>query len=158
MSGYRTTSVSATRDFGAALAGLVRSGDLLLLTGDLGSGKTAFTQGFARGLGIDEAITSPTFTLANVYKGDLVLNHLDVYRLERVQEAEDLGIGELLDDGVTVIEWGDAIAATLPADYLVVQFAYGDGDDDRRIEFRVVGPAWSARQRALESALEAWAC
>lgn len=158
MSGYRTTSVSATRDFGAALAGLVRSGDLLLLTGDLGSGKTAFTQGFARGLGIDEAITSPTFTLANVYKGDLVLNHLDVYRLERVQEAEDLGIGELLDDGVTVIEWGDAIAATLPADYLVVQFAYGDGDDDRRIELRVVGPGWSARQRALETALEAWAC
>lgn len=158
MTGYRTTSVDATRQLGAAVAGLVRSGDLLLLVGDLGAGKTAFTQGFAAALGIDEQITSPTFTLVRTYPGRLPVNHLDVYRLEQVSEAEDLGIGELLESGVTVIEWGDTIAAALPADYLELRFTLGDGDDDRSIELRSVGPSWSARQRALATALEPWAC
>src|SRR3954463_1634678 len=116
MTAYRTTSADATRDLAGAVASLARTGDLVLLVGDLGAGKTAFTQGFAAALGIDEAITSPTFTLARSYKGRLLLNHLDVYRLEHVSEAEDLGLGELLDDGVTLIEWGDTIVAALPAD------------------------------------------
>lgn len=158
MTGYRTTSVSTTRELGGTIAGLARTGDLLLLVGDLGSGKTAFAQGFARALGIDDAITSPTFTLANVYQGRLRLNHLDVYRLEHVQEAEDLAIGELLEDGVTLIEWGDTIVPALPADYLEVRFAYGEDDDERRIGVRVVGPCWSARQHALGEALEGWSC
>jgi tRNA threonylcarbamoyladenosine biosynthesis protein TsaE len=158
MTGYRTTSVNATRDLASAVAGMVRVGDLLLLVGDLGAGKTAFTQGFAAALGIDEPVTSPTFTLARSYKGRVKLNHLDVYRLENVQEAEDLGLGELLEDGVTLIEWGDTIAPVLPADYLEVRFAYGDDDDDRRVGLRIVGPSWAARQRSLTSALEPWAC
>ena len=158
MTGYRTTSVDATRALAAAVADLAKAGDLVLLVGDLGAGKTAFTQGFAARLGIDEQITSPTFTLARSYKGRLKLHHLDVYRLENVQEAEDLGLGELIEEGVTLIEWGDTIAPALPADYLEVRFAYGEGDDDRDIAFRVVGPAWSARQRALATAMEPWAC
>ena len=81
MTAYRTTSVDATRALAAAVAGFARTGDLILLVGDLGAGKTAFTQGFAAALGIDEPITSPTFTLVRTYKGKLVLNHLDVYRL-----------------------------------------------------------------------------
>jgi tRNA threonylcarbamoyladenosine biosynthesis protein TsaE len=158
MSGYRTTSVDATRALGGAVAGLARDGDLLLLVGDLGAGKTAFTQGFAAALGIDEPITSPTFTLARSYKGRLLVNHLDVYRLENVAEAEDLGLGELLEDGVTLIEWGDTIAPALPPDYLEVRFTLGEGDDDRDVAVRAVGPSWSARQRAFAEALEPWAC
>lgn len=152
------TSVEATRQLGSAVASLARTGDLLLLVGDLGAGKTAFTQGFAGGLGIDEPITSPTFTLARSYQGRLKLHHLDVYRLEHVSEAEDLGLGELIEDGVTVIEWGDTIAPVLPADYLELRFAFDEGDDDRSLAVRIVGPSWSARQRSLASAMEPWAC
>src|SRR6476469_803716 len=110
MTAYRTTSADATRELAGAVANLARTGDLVLLVGDLGAGKTAFTQGFAAALDVDEPITSPTFTLVRTYKGRLVLNHLDVYRLENVNEAEALGIGELLEVGVTLIEWGDTIA------------------------------------------------
>jgi tRNA threonylcarbamoyladenosine biosynthesis protein TsaE len=155
---YRTSSVDATRALAAAVAGLARSGDLVLLVGDLGAGKTAFTQGFAAALAIDEPITSPTFTLVRTYKGKLVLNHLDVYRLERAAEADDLAIGELLESGVTLIEWGDTIVAALPADYLELRFTLGEGDDDRDIEVRRVGRTWSARQRALAEAMGPWAC
>lgn len=158
MSRYRMTSVDATRQLGATVAGLARTGDLLLLVGDLGAGKTAFTQGFAEGLGIDEAITSPTFTLARSYQGRLKLHHLDVYRLEHVAEAEDLGLGELIEDGVTLIEWGDTIAPVLPADYLELRFLFGEGDDDRNVAVRIVGPSWSARQRSLAAAMEPWSC
>jgi tRNA threonylcarbamoyladenosine biosynthesis protein TsaE len=158
MTGYRTSSVDATRALAAAVAGLARTGDLVLLVGDLGAGKTAFTQGFAAALGIDEPITSPTFTLVRTYKGRLVLNHLDVYRLEGPNEAEDLAIGELLEAGVTLIEWGDTIVGALPADYLELRFTLGDGDDDRDIKVRQVGPSWSARQRSLAEAMGPWAC
>lgn len=158
MAGYRTTSVDATRQLAAQVASLARTGDLVLLVGDLGAGKTAFTQGFAGALGIDEPITSPTFTLARSYKGNLLLNHLDVYRLENAAEAEDLDLGELLECGVTLIEWGDMIVSVLPADYLEVRFTLGEGDDDRDVDVRIVGPSWAARQRALTEALAAWAC
>ncbi|MCU1380194.1 MAG: tRNA threonylcarbamoyl adenosine modification protein YjeE [Acidimicrobiales bacterium] len=158
MTGYRTTSVDATRQLATAMATLAQPGDLLLLVGDLGAGKTAFTQGFAGGLGIDEPITSPTFTLARSYKGRMVLNHLDVYRLENVQEAEDLGLGELLEGGVTLIEWGDTIAPVLPADYLELRFTFGEDDDDRNLATRIVGPTWSARQRTITELLGPWAC
>lgn len=158
MTGYRTSSVDATRAMAAAVAPLVRQGDLLLLVGELGAGKTAFAQGFAAALGVDEPITSPTFTLARSYQGKLQINHLDVYRLESAQEAEDLGLGELLEVGVTLIEWGDTIVSALPADYLELRFAYGEQDDEREVEVRIVGPSWSARQRALTAALETWSC
>src|SRR4051794_5801629 len=120
MAGYRTTSVDATRQFAGQMATLARTGDLVLLVGDLGAGKTAFTQGFAAALDVPDPITSPTFTLARTYKGRVVLHHLDVYRLEHVGEAEDLDLGELLESGVTLIEWGDMIVPVLPADYLEV--------------------------------------
>jgi tRNA threonylcarbamoyladenosine biosynthesis protein TsaE len=158
MSAYRTTSAAATRELAAAVAALARPGDLVLLVGDLGAGKTAFTQGFAEALGVDETITSPTFTLVRTYVGKHRLNHLDVFRLERVSEADDLGLGELLEDGITLIEWGDTIAGALPADYLELRFVFGEGDDERTIEFRVVGSSWSARHRALVEAMERWTC
>jgi tRNA threonylcarbamoyladenosine biosynthesis protein TsaE len=158
MFAFRTTSAAATRELAAAVAALARPGDLVLLVGDLGAGKTAFTQGFAEALGVDEPITSPTFTLVRTYAGKHRLNHLDVFRLERASEADDLGLGELLEDGITLIEWGDTIASALPADYLELRFVFGDDDDERTIEPRIVGPSWSARQRALLEVMERWAC
>lgn len=152
-----TDSVDATRALAGALAELARPGDLLLLVGDLGAGKTAFTQGFGAGLGIDDQITSPTFALVQGYTGRLDLNHLDVYRLEQVNEALDLGLSELLDDGsVTIIEWGDTITAALPRDYLEVRITFGDGADDRRCELTPVGSQWQARMRAMSVAIAAW--
>jgi tRNA threonylcarbamoyladenosine biosynthesis protein TsaE len=145
-----TSSVEATRGLGRTVAEMTRPGDLVLLAGDLGAGKTAFTQGFAEGLGVTDPVTSPTFTLAHRYEGRIRLHHLDVYRLEQAAEIADLDVPELLDDdAVTIIEWGDAIRAALPADYLEVRLAFGEGDDDRVVTMIPVGPSWSAREPAL---------
>jgi tRNA threonylcarbamoyladenosine biosynthesis protein TsaE len=153
----RTKSVDETRALAGALAELARPGDLLLLAGELGAGKTAFAQGFGRGLGVTEPITSPTFTLARDYEGRLLMHHLDVYRLDHLGEVLDVGLPELLDDGsVTLIEWGDAILPALPTDYLEVRFAYGEDDDERTITVRPVGPRWSARRRAVTTAMSTW--
>jgi tRNA threonylcarbamoyladenosine biosynthesis protein TsaE len=154
-----TTAVDQTQQLGAAIAELARPGDVVLLSGELGAGKTALVQGFGRGLGITEPITSPTFMLARQHSGGrLVLHHMDVYRLEQMQEVFDVGLPEVLDEGgVTVIEWGDAIAPALPADYLEVRLRFGQGDDDRIIEVDAVGPRWNARTRALGQALSTWA-
>lgn len=155
----RTSDVDATRALGAAVSSLVAPGDVLLLAGELGAGKTAFTQGFGEALGIKDTITSPSFTLARQYEtGRLVLHHIDVYRLERLSELQDIGISELLDSGgVLVIEWGDAIAPALPADFLEISLRYGDDDDERTLALRCVGDRWSARQRSLAEAISPWA-
>ncbi|HKY15511.1 MAG TPA: tRNA (adenosine(37)-N6)-threonylcarbamoyltransferase complex ATPase subunit type 1 TsaE [Microthrixaceae bacterium] len=153
----RTDAPGATADLAAAIAELAQPADLVLLTGDLGAGKTAFCQGFGRGLGIDEQITSPTFTLVRSYTGRLDLYHLDVYRLEQIEDVADLGLNELLDDdAVTLIEWGDVIAPVLPQDYLEVRIRLGDGDEERSLELHPVGARWSARMRALTTALTPW--
>ena len=154
----RTTGADATRALAAAVAEQATAGDLILLAGELGAGKTAFVQGFGAALGVDQPITSPTFTLAHQYEGRLVLHHLDVYRLERISEIDDIGVSELLDgNGVVLIEWGDAVAPALPNDYLEVTLRYGEGDDDRHLELRCVGGRWSARHRTLAEQLRPWA-
>jgi len=120
-----TRTVDETRALAAALGERARPGDLVLLAGDLGAGKTAFAQGFGAGLGIIETITSPTFTLAQEYEGRLRMHHLDVYRLDQLGEVAGLGLAELLDDGsVVLIEWGDKILPALPSDYLEVRLTF----------------------------------
>lgn len=152
-----TKSAEDTRDLAAALAVLVRPQDVILLSGDLGAGKTTFAQGFGRGLGVSEPIVSPTFTLVRTYEGRLPLVHCDVYRLDRLEEVADLDLPELLDDGgVALVEWGDAIAPCLAADFLEVRMELADGDDDRRLDLRVVGQSWTARVRPLSAALARW--
>lgn len=154
----RTRGVDATRQLAAVVAAHATPGDVILLAGELGAGKTAFVQGFGAALGVDEPITSPTFTLAHQYEGSMVMHHLDVYRLERLAELDDIGVSELLDEGgVVLIEWGDAVAPALPNDYLEITMRYGEGDDDRHLELRCVGGRWSARHRTLSEQLEAWA-
>jgi tRNA threonylcarbamoyladenosine biosynthesis protein TsaE len=152
-----STSVEATRDLAHAVSSLARAGDVIVLAGDLGAGKTAFVQGFGRGLGVPDRITSPTFTLVHVYDGRLPVHHLDVYRLEQLSEALDLGLPEMLDEGgVVLIEWGDAILPVLPHDFLEVRLTFGAGDDDRYVAFRPVGAAWAPRADALAGVLSPW--
>jgi tRNA threonylcarbamoyladenosine biosynthesis protein TsaE len=152
-----TTSVDETRELGAAVSSLARPGDVLVLAGDLGAGKTAFVQGFGRGLGVPDRITSPTFTLVHVYEGRVPVYHLDVYRLEQLSEALDLGLAEMLDDGgVVLIEWGDAILPVLPHDYLEVRITFGPEDDDRYLAFQAVGPAWAPRVDAVAGVVSPW--
>ncbi len=110
----RSASPDATRALAARLAGVARRGDVIVLQGSLGAGKTTFAQGFARGLGVEGPVTSPTFTLVRQYPcalGQLV--HVDVYRLDRLAEVADLGLADLVEEGVALVEWGDAARPAL---------------------------------------------
>lgn len=154
----RTSSVEATQALAASLAVLAQPGDLVVLAGDLGAGKTAFVQGFGRGLGVSERITSPTFTLVQEYEGRLPVHHIDVYRLDQMSEVIDLGLSELLDDdGVVLIEWGDAILPLLPNDLLEVRLTFGAGDDERTVVLRSAGRSWARRMASLVEAVAPWA-
>lgn len=154
----RTKSADDTRALAAAVAGLLAPGDIVVLAGDLGTGKTVFAKGLARALGVAEEVTSPTFILVRTYEGGrLVFVHLDVYRLEHLQEAVDLGLAEILDEGgVAAIEWGDLVTPVLPADYLEVRLEHGDGDDERRLTLTPVGSRWVGRRDALARAVGQW--
>lgn len=147
-----SSSPDDTSKLATGIAELAEAGDLLVLVGDLGAGKTAFSKAYGKALGIDEPMTSPTFTLAREYEGRLTLHHLDVYRLEQMAEVLDLDLPELLESGgVVLIEWGDAIMAMLPPDFLEIRFTFGEGDDDRSIDLRPVGDRWLSRSPQLEA-------
>ena len=150
-----THSAAATRAVGRACAPLLRAGDLVLLAGELGAGKTELAKGIGEGLGVDETVVSPTFTIAREYDAVIPLVHVDVYRLDRVQEVFDLALEER-DDAVTVVEWGDAASSAFPADRLEIALdRAGGADDDRSVRFEVCGDGWRARADELESALRA---
>jgi tRNA threonylcarbamoyladenosine biosynthesis protein TsaE len=124
---------------GAALGRAVQAGDVIALVGELGAGKTVFAQGFARGLGVPEdvPITSPTFTLINVYEhGRLTLHHVDLYRLEKVAELEHVGLWDLYrGDGVVVVEWFDRFPEIAPREWLELRIGRVAGrEDERRVE------------------------
>jgi tRNA threonylcarbamoyladenosine biosynthesis protein TsaE len=154
----RTKSADDTAAVAGEVAAFATPGDIVVLAGDLGTGKTVFAKGFGAALGVQEPITSPTFVLMRTYEGGrMPLLHLDVYRLDHMQEAVDLGLAEILDDGaVALIEWGDVVAPVLPADFLEVRLEQGDDDDDRSVRIRAVGPTWSPRTRAIGNALTRW--
>ncbi len=156
----RSRSADDTRGIGGALASVAGPGDLILLTGDLGAGKTVLAKGFGEALGITEPITSPTFTLVREYDSDPPLHHLDVYRLAGPGEITDLDLPALLDDGgVTLVEWGDVVLGAVPADYLRVELQLGrtdEGPDVRYVEMSAVGGPWSARMNRLSEVLQPW--
>lgn len=148
-----------TRALGAVLATELGPGAVVVLSGDLGSGKTVFAQGVAAGLGVTERVVSPTFAIAREYKGRLPLHHLDVYRLDHVQEAMDLGLDELFEDAVTLIEWGEGVRDLLPADRLEVELALDPADVSaenlRRITITPFGLRWTGCGAAIADALRA---
>lgn len=132
----KLNSEADTRSLGLEIADALEPGDVVALTGDLGTGKTALTKYIAEGLGVKEEISSPTFTIIKEYKsGRLPLYHFDVYRLGSGDELLDTGAEELLDgDGACVIEWADIVADVLPADSLIVSLNYGGSENERTAE------------------------
>jgi tRNA threonylcarbamoyladenosine biosynthesis protein TsaE len=129
-----TQSESETAAVGRELAARLQAGDVVLLFGDLGAGKTALTKGLAEGLGVARAeVSSPTFTIMQEYRGGrLPLFHVDLYRLNDPREVEDLGLDEIAADGILVVEWAEKLPARLtPSGSVEVRIAHGDGDDRR---------------------------
>ena len=135
------------REFGASLGAQLRAGDLIVLQGPLGAGKTALTQGIGSALGFDQ-ITSPTFVISRVHNGKLPLIHVDAYRLlgspSSAFEFDDLDLATQRERAVTVIEWGAEVALRLGEDYLLLDIAYGKSDDARTIKVSKFGDRWSA--------------
>lgn len=145
-------SPQETEQLGERLGAVLRSGDVLCLSGELGAGKTCLTRGLARGWGADARVTSPTFTLINEYRrpGDaLRFHHVDAYRLADADDALTTGLDDVLDaPGVVVIEWPERIAPALPEDCLWVSIA-DDGPGCRTFTFRAEGPRGAALLEAL---------
>ena len=127
---HETSSASETEAAGEELGRRLRQGDLVLLKGELGAGKTTFVRGMARGSGSVAPVASPTFQLVRVYPGRLQLAHVDLYRLEKGDELRDLGLEELLDQGAVVVEWGERLADTEDAALISIEHL---GRDRRRL-------------------------
>ncbi len=143
-----------THALGQRLGALLRAGDVVVLDGELGVGKTVLAKGIAVALGITEPVVSPTFTVVREYDAPTPLVHVDVYRLDHVQELHDLGFDDLVgEDAVTVVEWGDRVSAALPSDRLRVLLEPGEGDDDRVVSVDAAGITWGDRHDALAAAL-----
>lgn len=147
-----TGDEEATRALGERLGKALRKGDVLLLRGDLGTGKTCLTQGIGRGLDYDGQVNSPSFVLMNEYEGRERLYHVDLYRIEDVEELDGLGLWDYAEKGVLVIEWPERGADLLPGDGLVVELRYGDGERQRRFRFLPRGPRGEELLAALAAA------
>src|SRR3954454_6836072 len=152
----RAGSLAAPHGVAGALAPLSRSGDFILLAGEMGAGKTAFAQGFGRALGVVEPITSPTFTIVHSYDtGGPTLHHADLYRLEQLAEVADLALGELAEfDGIVLVEWGDVVESSF-GEHLVVRLDLLDADvDARQITITPTAPPWPRRWVTLCDAVK----
>lgn len=150
-------SADRTRLLGAALAGQFQPGDVVLLSGSLGAGKTVLVQGIAAGLGVVDPVTSPTFALIHEHHGtDLRLLHADAWRLGSSEEAVALALAEEVDDGATalVVEWGEVAAAAVPGDHLHVVLSTGSEEEARTLSLFLVGPSWEARRGRVLAALQ----
>jgi tRNA threonylcarbamoyladenosine biosynthesis protein TsaE len=134
-----------TQALGRVLADLLRPGDLLVLAGPLGAGKTALTQGIGAGLGVPGPVTSPTFVLARVHRGGrLPLVHVDAYRLGSMADVDDLDLDATAEEAVTVVEWGHGLVEQLADEHLVVELDRRD-DDVRTARLVPAGPGWEQR-------------
>ena len=133
----KVNSVEEMRSFGASLAAQLRTGDLIVLDGPLGAGKTALTQGIAAGLGISD-VTSPTFVIARTHQGKIPLIHVDAYRLlgstQQSFEFDDLDLDTQREDAIVVVEWGSDLALRLDEHYLLVDISFTGAGDERKVE------------------------
>jgi tRNA threonylcarbamoyladenosine biosynthesis protein TsaE len=153
-----STSPAQTRAIGAGIAGVLRAGDVVLLVGSLGAGKTTLVQGLVAALGAQEAVTSPTFTLAHRYHTAPPVTHVDLWRLEHLQEVVELALDEELEEGgVVIVEWGEAAEPLYGADALVVRLGWNLAEGERTVEVELRGEAWSSREAELAEAFGATA-
>ncbi|MFL9651994.1 tRNA (adenosine(37)-N6)-threonylcarbamoyltransferase complex ATPase subunit type 1 TsaE [Exiguobacterium chiriqhucha] len=137
-----THSAAETQAVAEKLATLVKAGTVITLNGDLGAGKTTFTQGFGKGLGVTRNVNSPTFTIMKQYQGRLPLYHMDVYRLE--DTGDDIGLEEYINgDGVAIVEWSNLIKSSLPTERLAITIER-IGDEERQLTFAPVGDTYDA--------------
>ena len=157
-------STDDTRDIATTIAMLVRAGDMIVLIGEMGSGKTTFSQHFAHTLGVTEPVTSPTFNLLHNYVGGrLQLHHADLYRLERTGELDDLGLTDLQEaGGVMLVEWGDVVGDALGTGLIVKLAANENADTEDSVSLRQIdidwrGMQWETRWDKLRSSLDTWA-
>lgn len=136
-----TSSPEQTRTLGAKTAGLIKDGLVICLEGDLGAGKTLFTQGFCSALHVKEPVTSPTFNLMNVYEGDRRIYHFDLYRLENEDDLYEIGFYEYTDveNEIALIEWPDRFINCLPDDYLYLTISRTDKENEREITISLHG-------------------
>jgi tRNA threonylcarbamoyladenosine biosynthesis protein TsaE len=149
-----TRGADETHALGRRIGALLRAGDVVVLDGELGSGKTVLAKGIAVGLGITEPVVSPTFTLVREYDAPTPLVHVDVYRLDHLQELHDLGFDDLVGgDAITVVEWGNRVSALLPGDRLDVLLEPGSDDDDRTLSIDAAGLTWAERHDLLVAAV-----
>lgn len=146
-----TTSPLDTEAVGKYLGSLAVPGDIFCLFGDLGAGKTCLARGVARGLGVEEPVTSPTFTLINEYQGRIPLYHMDVYRLEGAADMEDLGYEEYFyGDGVTLLEWAGRVKKVLPDERLDIYIEQVNGEENaRKITFEGFGDRYAILAKEL---------
>lgn len=129
-----TKNEEETLNFGKKLGGFLRKGDIIVLSGDLGSGKTKLTEGILTYYGLEDEISSPTFTIVNEYiKDDIRLFHFDVYRLEDSSEFYAIGGEEYFENGICIIEWGEIIEDALPKEYIHIKFERNDNNETSRI-------------------------
>lgn len=151
----KLATVEETHAYGRRLAGILRAGDLVLLAGPLGAGKTALVQGIGAGLGVQGPITSPTFVIARVHRGPTPLVHADAYRLgdrpDPRAEIDDLDLDASAEEAVTVVEWGEGLVERLNDAHLQVRIDRLD-DDTRVVELVPHGGDWAARLREMETA------
>ncbi len=150
----KTNGPAATQRLGEQVGMLIEAGDVILLSGELGAGKTCLVQGVAKGLGVTSTVTSKTFVLLGEYRGRLRLYHADLYRIETPEGAEDLGLGEYTRNGVLMVEWAERAWEVLPADHLLVRIDI-NGARSRRLEFEAKGLRYERLLDALASNQEA---
>ena len=151
-----TCTAQETQNLGITIGQRIKNPLVIGLSGNLGSGKTAFVQGLAEGLEVPSEyyITSPTFTLVNEYPGRLPLIHIDLYRLDGIHDLEDIGLDELLyDQAVIAIEWAEKITYQLPDEHLAITFEMSD-DDDRRIGLKAFGHSVVNLTKPLEESIK----
>lgn len=155
----RTKSSDETTSLGRLVGELLRPGELLLLVGDLGTGKTTFVQGLAEGLGIDKRARSPSFTMMHSHEGGRYpLLHVDLYRCSSAEEVSDLGLEELIEPPtVAAIEWGDRALTIARDDFLELEFKWDAADDDTRTIRFLPSGRWQTRMGELSDAVQAWA-
>ena len=146
-----STSPEATRELGRRLGELAQAGDVFLMTGDLGSGKTCLTQGLAWGLGIKETALSPTFVIMREMRGRLRLYHVDLYRLDRLEETQDLGLDDYFyGEGVSVVEWAEKAMGLMPSESMLVEIEYLS-DTERKLRLKPKGKRYEQILKQLEN-------